>query len=68
MSGAGCACAIVVAIDQMFSFAASIRPDMLLVVSSTNTTSTLGRPDEAIGGETGFTGIGAGFGGPFACG
>ena len=40
ISGACFACASVLAIDQIFSFAASIRPPMLPVVSSTNTTST----------------------------
>jgi hypothetical protein len=34
--GAGCADAIDDAIDQIFSFAASMRPLMLPVVSSTN--------------------------------
>jgi hypothetical protein len=43
MIGAGCADAIDDAIDQIFSFAASIRPPMLPVVSSTKTTSITGR-------------------------
>ena len=40
ISGACCACASVLAIDQIFSFAAEISPPMLPVVSRTNTTST----------------------------
>ncbi len=35
---------MLLAIDQIFSLAASIRPLMLPVVSSTNTTSTLAVP------------------------
>jgi hypothetical protein len=42
ISGACCAEAIVVAIDQIFSFAVWMRPPMLPVVSSTKTTSTFG--------------------------
>lgn len=44
ISGAGCAEAMVEAIDQILSLAAWIKPSMLPVVSSTNTTSTTGAP------------------------
>ena len=43
ISGAGWADAMVLAMDQIFSFAACISPPMLPVVSSTNATSTFGR-------------------------
>jgi hypothetical protein len=39
ISGAGCAAAMELAMDQIFSLAAWIRPPMLPVVSRTNTTS-----------------------------
>ncbi len=43
ISGAGWAWAMLLAMDQIFSFAAWIKPPILPVVSSTKTTSILGR-------------------------